>query len=220
MKLSATHWTVVQAAQAGDEEALRELCLKYWPAVQAYLRSRGAADEADDVAQEVFVGLVTSALRGADREVGRFRGLLFAIARNQLAKHLERERAQKRGGGKVQALGDMEVAAEGEPSDDFDREWLGALVRDGLARLEREHPPYFEALRRFALEEQPQAEIAAALGISVGAVKKQVFRGKRKLIGYLREEVWAYACSPGEYEVELAYLAGLLGPLGEGPARR
>jgi DNA-directed RNA polymerase specialized sigma24 family protein len=85
------------------------------------------------------------------------------------------------------------------------------VIRAGLERLARDQPELFECLRRFVLEGQPQAEIARAMGISPGAVKKRVFRGKRLLASYLREEVWHYACSPAEYEAELAYLAGLLG---------
>jgi RNA polymerase sigma factor (sigma-70 family) len=209
-QLSATRWTIVQAAQSGDEAALRAVCLKYWPAVVSYLRGRGLGVEAEDVAQEALVGLLKSALRKARPGAGRFRGLVFAIARNQLAKHVERERALKRGGGKVQRLGDVDVAAE-EPDASFDREWLAALVQTGLTRLERDHPTYLEALKRCVLEEAPQAQVAKELGVTPGVVKKRVFRAKRKLTAYLREEVWSYASSPGEYESELRTLSALLG---------
>jgi RNA polymerase sigma-70 factor (ECF subfamily) len=213
VSLSATHWSVIEAARAGEEGAVRALCEKYRPAIVAYLERRGLGAEAEDVAQEALLALVGTALARAASGQGRFRGLVFAIARNQLGKHVERQRAAKRGGGQVEHLGEREaaVAAE-EPDDLFDREWLGALVRAALARLEREHPPYFEALRAFLLDERPQAEIAGRLGVAVGVVKQRVHRGKRKVIGYLREEVWSYASSPGEYEAELQALARLLEP--------
>ncbi|MGE0713705.1 MAG: RNA polymerase sigma factor [Planctomycetota bacterium] len=211
MKLSATHWTIVQAAQAGDAAAISSLCAKYRPAVVTWLERRGLGSEAEDVAQEAFLGLVTSALRRAQMGEGRFRGLVFAIARNQLARHFERAGAAKRGAGRVQPLGDEDVPAA-EPDEAFDREWLAALVQTGLARLAAEHPNYFEALRRCALDGEPQAEVARALGITPGAVKKHVFRAKKKLGSYLQAEVWSYSCSPGEYEAELAYLSRLLGP--------
>lgn len=209
--LSATRWTVVQAARAGDDAAIRDLVLKYRPAVLNYLRRRGLGEEAEDVAQETLFSLVSRALSKADPGSGRFRALVFAIARNLLAKHHERRTAQKRGGGKVQLLGEIEVAEVGEPDEDFDREWLAQLVQKALSRLSVEHPNYFEAMRRFMLEGQPQAQIAAELGVSAGVVKKHVFRGKKKLVGYLKSEVWAYACSAKEYEVELRYLGSLLG---------
>ena len=40
-------------------------------------------------------------------------------------------------------------------------------------------------------------------------VKKRVFRGQRKLGGFVRAEVWPYSTS--EYELELRCLSGLLG---------
>lgn len=209
-RLSATRWTVVQAAQAGDEAALRALWDKYRPAVLAWLERRGLGAEAEDVAQEALLGLLRSALARAHAGAGRFRALVFAVARHQLLKHQEKAMALKRGGGRVQVVADLEVAVE-EPDEGFDREWLAALVRGGLERLAHEHPDLFEALRRFALEGQPQAEIAAALGTTSGAIKKRVFRAKRELAGYLREEVWRYSCSPREYEAELGLLSKLLG---------
>ena len=212
MSLSATRWSLIQAAKSGDDEAIRALCLKYRPAMLSYLAKRGVrADTREDVAQEALVGLVRTALAQAESGRGRFRALVFAVARNQLHKHIERETAQKRGGGQVRALGEIDPAAGAEPDDDFDREWLAHMVQAALARLAREHANYFESLQRFVLDEQPQDQIARDLGISVGAVKKHVFRGKKKLTEYLKQEVWAYAGSPGEYELELRYLADLLG---------
>src|SRR5690606_4368124 len=109
VSLSATHWSVVAAARAGETGALRALCDKYRPAVVAFLERRGLGAEAEDVAQEVLVALVGRALAQATGGRGRFRGLVFAIARNQLGKRLERQRAAKRGGGQVQPLGEREA---------------------------------------------------------------------------------------------------------------
>ena len=47
-------------------------------------------------------------------------------------------------------------------------------------------------------------------------MRKRVFRGKRNVVGYLREEVWTYGLSPHDVEEELRYLTTLLGTLGEG----
>ena len=217
-RLSATRWTLVQAAQAGDTQALRGLCEKYRPAIVAWLERRGLGAESEDVAQEALLGLTGAALQRADAGAGRFRGLVFSIARNQLLKHLERQGAAKRGAGRVQALGETDPAAASEPDDAFDREWLAGLVRGALERLAAEHPAYFTALRRFVLDGVSQAEIAGELGISVEQVKKLVYRGKRKVSAYLRDDVWTYASSRGEYEVELAYLARYLGEEGARPA--
>ncbi|MBL4847727.1 MAG: sigma-70 family RNA polymerase sigma factor [Planctomycetes bacterium] len=210
MRLSATSWTIVQAAQAGDEEAIRSLCEKYRPALVSYMRRRGLGEEAEDVTQEALFGLVQGALASADGARGRFRALVFAIGRNHLAKFHERGAAAKRGKGRVHPIGDQDFVASG-PSGDFDREWLAAIVQNCLQRLRGANEDYYDALRLFALEGLPQAEIARRLDVRVGVVKKRVFRGKRKLADFLREEVWRYSASPDEYEVELRYLSGFLG---------
>ena len=49
-------------------------------------------------------------------------------------------------------------------------------------------------------------------GTKVDTVEIQLYnRFIKKLADYLKQEVWAYAGSPGEYELELKYLADLLG---------
>jgi RNA polymerase sigma factor (sigma-70 family) len=219
VSVSGTRWTIVHAAQAGDQAALRALADKYRPAVVAWLVRRGLGADAEDLAQEALLGLLGPALTKANPAAGRFRGLVFAIARHVLLRHHERQGAQKRGAGRTVPLDDLDPAAA-TPDEDFDREWLAQLVQDALGRLRAEHPPYFEAVRRFVLDEQPQAIIARETGATVGAVKKQVLRGKRKLAGYLREAVWGYASSPAEYDTELRALSKFLGKLGEEPPSR
>lgn len=209
--LSATRWTLVQAAQKGDTKAVSALCEKYRPAIVAWLEKRGLKNEAEDVAQEALLALVASALKGAKAEAGSFRGLVFAVARNKLLKHLEQRGARKRGAGKVQALGELDPSMPFERDDDFDKEWLANLVKRALARLGQEHPGTFEVLKRFVLDGMAQADIARELGLPTDNVKKLVFRGKRKVAGFLREEVWSYATSSADYETELGFLSKLLG---------
>lgn len=210
-RLSATRWTLVQAAQAGDAAALRALCEKYRPAIVGYLARRGLASEAEDVAQEVLLALTGPTLERARSARGKFRALVFAVARNQLGKHLEKLGAAKRGAGRVEPLGEIDPASPGEPDADFDREWLSGLVRAALERLGEENPTALRALQRFVLDGLSQADVARELGLSVEQVKKLVFRGKRKVTAFLREEVWAYAGSSRDYEAELKALSKLLG---------
>lgn len=208
-ELSATKWTVVQAAQAGDEPSVRALFDKYRPAVVAYLKRRGLGDEAEDVAQEVFLSLLHETLQSADPCKGSFRGLVFAITRNLLVKHLARQQAQKRGGGKVQPLGEVDPAGP-ERDPDFDREWLRSLLQQALDRLEQEHANYHQAMRLFMLEGRPQREIATELGVSEGTIKKHVHRGRKKLAAYMQVLVWRYSCSAKDFATELRYLSRLL----------
>jgi RNA polymerase sigma-70 factor (ECF subfamily) len=214
-RLSTTRWTLVHLAQSGDADAIRALCEKYRPAIVAYLAKRGLGSESEDVAQEVLLALTGSALERARSGAGRFRGLVFAVARNQLLKHLERQGAAKRGAGRTASLDGADPAEPSDPDATFDREWLANLVRSALARLNDEHPTTLRALQRFVLDGVPQAEVARELGLTTAQVKKLVFRGKRRVVSYLREEVWVYSGSSHEYEAELALLSKLLGLEGE-----
>lgn len=212
--LSNTRWSMLRAAKAGDADSLRSLCTKYRPVVLGYLKRRGLQDEAEDVAQEVLLGLV-EALPRVDPSAGRFRALVFAVASNKLAEHFRRRGAQKRGGGATLLVADPDVfAGEREPEDLFDWEWIEALVQRCLGRLRDEHPDQYGALKAFVLDGRPQVDIAAELGVEPPTIRKRVWRGKRNVASYLRDEVESYEFSQSAVEDELRFLNGLLGPLG------
>lgn len=207
---TGTRWTEIAAAQRGDDVALRALALRYRPPVVAYLARRGLGAEAEDLAQEVFIRLFAGGvLDRADAAQGRFRDLLLAVTRHVLGNHVEHELARKRGADRTVPLGNLDVAAR-EPDDDFDREWVGHLLALALERLASEQPSYHAVLQRFLVEEQSYREIAAALGCSLDQVKNAVYRAKRKLVGYLQEEVGAYTASHAEWTQEVQHLARFL----------
>ena len=183
---------------------------KYRPVVVASFQRAGLAQEAEDLAQEVFLQLFETVLGRADRSRGRFRGLLFALSR-QAAGHLrERRDALKRGGGAVQSLGERDHA-EPCPEETFDREWVGRLLELALDRLEQKHPNYHQAVRLFLVEELTQDQVANRLGCSRQDIKNWVHRGRKKLIAYLRDEVWSTSTSQEDYAAELQLVLQVLG---------
>lgn len=197
-EFQSTLWTVIRGARSGDEAALREFALKYRAPVVAYAARRGLRDEAEDIAQEVFLRLFQDGvLAKADPSKGRFRSLVLAVTRNVIGHHVERAKTKKRGGGRVQSLGDLDPA--GSRDDDFDREWVSHLVEVALARLAKEHPSYHAALSA-SLEGRPYE----------GDSKNHLFRGRQKLAEYLRDQVRDYSTSRADYEEELRYLSGFL----------
>lgn len=206
-EFQSTLWTVIRGAGRGEERALREFVLKYRAPVAAYVARRGLAADAEDLAQEVFLRLLQDGvLSKADPSKGRFRSLLLAVTRHVVGHHLDRERAQKRGGGQVGSLEGIDVA---QPDEDepFDREWVAHLLEVALARLAREHANYHEAIRQALMEGKPWAEIAAAMARSEGDVANYISRGKRKLVDYLRDQVRDYSASHQDYAEELRHLA-------------
>jgi RNA polymerase sigma-70 factor (ECF subfamily) len=203
----STLWTVIRGADRGEETALREFTLKYRGPIVAYIARRGLENDAEDLAQEVFLRLIQDrVLSKADPSQGRFRSLLLAVTRHVIGHHRERESAQKRGGGQVRSLENVDVSSQ-EPDEHFDREWVGHLVDVALARLAREHPNYHGALHRSVLEGATGAEIARALGTTEGDVHNLIHRGKKKIADYLREQVREYSLSREDYDEELKYLS-------------
>jgi RNA polymerase sigma factor (sigma-70 family) len=206
-QFQSTLWTVIRGADRGEEAALREFTLKYRGPIVAYIARRGLENDAEDLAQEVFLRLIQDrVLSKADPSQGRFRSLLLAVTRHVIGHHRERESAQKRGGDKVQSLNDLDVSSQ-EPDEHFDREWVGHLVEVALARLAREHPNYHGALHRAVLEGASGAEIAKSLGTTEGDVHNLIHRGKKKIADYLREQVQEYSLSREDYDEELKYLS-------------
>ncbi len=214
MAFPTTRWTLVDAARSGDANALTSFVERYRPALLGYLASRGFRSEAEDLAQEVLLRLCNDGvLDRADRDGGRLRSLVLAVARHVVGHHVERRGAKKRGGGAAPVpLDELTVADPrgDDPDETFDREWIAGLVRRALVRLREDHPSYWESLIRVVLNRESYADTAAALRCTDGAIRNYVHRAKRKVIAYLREEVRAYAGPGAGLDTELAYLSRLL----------
>ncbi len=209
-QFQSTLWTLIHSAREGEEKAFEDFFLKYRSPVVAFCVRKGMGQEAEDLAQEVFTRIFRDGvLAKADPSKGRFRSLILVVTKNVIGNHLERVRAKKRGGGQVQQLGEIDVADSVE-EETFDREWVSHLIESSLERLSLSNKNYYEALRRFLLEEESYAIIAPAMGKSEGEIKNYIHRGKAKLVQFLQEEVRDYSTSHGEYEDELRHLSKYL----------
>lgn len=211
MRVGDTRWSLIGAARGGDREAQRAFVERYRAVVVRLAERFGAAEEAEDVAQEVFVQLFSGALERAQPEGGSFRAYLHAVTRHTLGAQRARRQAVKRGGRvEVRSLGEHDP--EELTQDALDREWFVRLLELAMERLRKEHPAYFEAVRGFLWEERAQGELAESLGRSVQDVRNHVHRGRKKLVAYLREEVARYESDPSGHETELELLGKLAGP--------
>jgi RNA polymerase sigma-70 factor (ECF subfamily) len=205
---ATTQWSVVLAARAEDpalaQEALAELCTTYWPPLYAYARKLGrSAGDAEDVTQAFFVSLLErEALQEVDRGKGRFRSFLIASFRHFLANERDRAQAQKRGGGRaavsidaalVESRCSLSLTDTRTPEELYDRMWAITLLEHVMRRLEEEHArsakrATFDLLKVYLTGDAASgyAEVAAATGMSVGAVKVAVHRLRRRY----RELLW------------------------------
>jgi len=227
-RFATTNWSLVrQAADSRDPRrgtALESLCRYYWVSVYAYIRRRGQSiEQARDTTQAFFTFLLEKKLLSkADRERGRFRSFLLASVKNFLNNEWDRESAQKRGGGAAPLSFDFDAAedarrteprAEETPETLFEREWAHALLRRTLERLQEEmsrtgQERRFEKLRPFLVGETDctYVQAAAALEMTVAAIKVAVYRLRKRFGVLLREEVAHGLCEPADVEAEIRYL--------------
>src|SRR5262245_43126139 len=79
-----TIWTSIRQAKEGRSTALNDFALKYRDPVVAFIVRQGyAAEDAEDLAQEVFMIVFRDRLLArAEESKGRFRSFLLGIVKN------------------------------------------------------------------------------------------------------------------------------------------
>jgi RNA polymerase sigma-70 factor (ECF subfamily) len=228
-----THWSLIVSSASGSgaqaDAALAELCRNYWYPIYSFIRARtGSADEAQDLAQEFFVHLLTRRFFASARpECGRFRSFLAASLKNFLADQTERRSAQKRGGGAVMLPIDLTGAEErftrepvhGETPDRiFDRQWALAVVsqtydqlRDALDREGR--GSLFQHLQSFlpgGSDPPASADLPQQLGMTGNALKVAIHRLRRRYRELLRANVSHTLSDPAQVDDEIRFLLSSL----------
>jgi RNA polymerase sigma-70 factor (ECF subfamily) len=212
------------------DQALEHLCRAYWYPLYAYVRRRGyPAADAQDLTQAFFARLVDKRdFGGADRTRARFRSYLLAALKNFLANEWDKERAQKRGGGRQNFTSldaDMaETRYAREASDAmsadriYERNWALALLDEVLKKAREAYEAegkgrLFEALKPTLTGDSdalPYAELGQRLGMNEGAVKVAVHRLRRRYRDLLRAEIEATVEDPAEVDDELRHLFAVL----------
>ena len=225
-----TRWTMVIRAQGGAPEArvaLGDLCEAYWMPVYRFLKREGRNDDdSRELTQEFFSRLLAgSALEKADPGKGRFRSYLLGALKHFLADRRRAESRQKRGGDviieSIESSGSetspgLSIADPGAEASDayFDRHWALAVmergvnaVRDSLEQAGKAE--HFEVLKPWLVgdvESLSQADAAATLGISTGAVKVAIHRMRQKFGEAIRQEIAETVETEEEVAGELRYL--------------
>ena len=218
-----------RAPEAG--RALATLCENYWFPLYAFVRRAGfSAEDAQDLTQEFFVGLLAkNYLAVADPQRGKFRSFLLGAVKHFLANERRRQGARKRGGCQAMISLDFHSGEDRyrqiEPADNvtpehlYDKRWALALLDLVFHRLRGEFLaagklPQFEHLKQFLAagpQEMPYREIAAELAMSEGAVKVAVHRMRRRYRELLKEEIAQTVAGPESLEDELRELLAALG---------
>ncbi|MFF1443181.1 sigma-70 family RNA polymerase sigma factor [Streptomyces sp. NPDC058295] len=163
---------------SGDEASLAAVYHRWRALVHSLAwRSLGDAREAEDVTQQVFLG-VWSGRAGYRPERGALGGWIVGITRRKIADALAaRTRRQEL----VASAGSwltLRDPGRGRPEEVLDR----VLVRGELARLPA---PQRQVLRLTFYEDLTQTQIAERTGWPLGTVKSHARRGMLRLRGAL-----------------------------------
>ncbi|HEV3121156.1 MAG TPA: sigma-70 family RNA polymerase sigma factor [Isosphaeraceae bacterium] len=179
---------IVKLRDSTDAAAWTEFVTLYEPLVYRLARRKGLQDaDARDLCQEVFRA-VAQAVDRWDPARGSFRGWLSTIARNLLVNFLTRRQHQLRGSGStsVQDLLDARPVTDPSATAMFEAEyktrvfqWAADEVRGEFAQAT------WQAFWQTAVEDRPASEVAAQLGLSVGAV----YIARSRVLSRLRRRI-------------------------------
>jgi RNA polymerase sigma-70 factor, ECF subfamily len=189
--------TLMLRVKQGDSAAFAELVDKYkQPVVNLVYRMLHDADEAEDVAQNVFVQVYKSASRY--RVSAKFSTWLFTIARNLGLNEIRRRSRHPAASMDAphpeqedQPLHQFEDKGTALPPDALLRGELEQKIEQALAELPENQRTAIVLCRQ---DELSYEEIAEILGCSLSATKSLIHRGretlKQKLKPYLRSGAW------------------------------
>ncbi|MFU8781372.1 MAG: RNA polymerase sigma factor [Kiritimatiellia bacterium] len=175
----------IASMQAGDATAFEKLLEQYQRPVLAFIfRMIGDADEAQDVAQEVFVRAYRAIhaphfkLRQASLSTW-----LFQIARNAAIDTL-RKRTRKPFLSLEHFPGfhDTTPSNDAQPDEQLATHELQARIAQALQRLPEDQRT---ALVLSVYHEQTHEQIAAILHCSTKSVESRIYRARKKLAAWL-----------------------------------
>jgi len=124
----STRWSLLRQARgdtSSSAEARQALVLRYSPAVRRYVRAMVRnADDAEDLAQDAVLRLLSGDFAGADPQRGRFRDLLKVAVRNMVRNYWEKQKRRR--------TVDLDVATLDDDREPADDPWLGSWRRSVL----------------------------------------------------------------------------------------
>ena len=178
-------WTIVEQVKAGDDRAFDALMARYKrPVMHFVYRMIGDADEAEDLAQDVFVRAYQNIRKpGFHQTTGAFSTWLFQVARNAAIDCLRRRKRRP-----VESLTTLEedganVAVTERTADrEIAVKEIGEQIAAAVALLPADQKTAFILLE---YQELSYAEIAAIMKCSEKSVELRLYRARRFLRGRL-----------------------------------
>jgi RNA polymerase sigma-70 factor (ECF subfamily) len=188
---SATSPTLLSGIAAKDPAAWQTLVDLYGPLVLYWIRRQGLSEhDAADVLQEVFVGVSTSIPKFRRDQSGSFRGWLWVITRNHLARFFRHRAENVRAVGGTDAWMNLAALAQSlsdDPDEHTEQTAMNELYRRGLNLVRSEFETRsWEIFWRAAVDQVATADVAAEFGTTTNSVrqtKSRILRRLRQVLG-------------------------------------
>ncbi len=180
---------LAQFRSGNRDEAFAAIVHKYQERVYWVVRRVVTdPDDADDVAQEVFV----RAFKGLQdfRADAQLFTWLYRIAMNVSMNHVRSRRIRK--ASDIDDLYVPPVSPDAGPDEQLERQEFRRLVDEAIAKLPPKQRMVFQ-MRYF--DEMPYEEIAKVMHRTVGGLKANYFHAVRKVTAYVRRQ---HGMSTGE----------------------
>jgi DNA-directed RNA polymerase specialized sigma24 family protein len=203
-RFASTRWTLIRRIASADpvvsDAAFTDFYNLYWKPLCYVARTRGFADDAEDVVQDFLMRFHASGAFTRLREAGcEFRAYLVGALVKFMAKARRRAHALKRGGGEPPLSLDfafdmpdahsLRMPADlRTPHTDLCRQFALAVLEEVWRRLRADCDAHgllrkFDVLKDAILGDPPpggHAAMADELGITVAAVNESLYRLRKR----------------------------------------
>jgi RNA polymerase sigma-70 factor (ECF subfamily) len=180
---------LVRLRNPQDDGAWREFMNLYAPLVYGYARKQGLQDaDAADLCQDVLGAVAASIHRlDYDPQRGAFRNWLFTLVRRKLANWWTAQERRTPGSGDTATQRLLAQCAEPETAEqEWDADWEQQVFAWACEQVRPTvSEATWQAFRRTAVAGHPASQVAAELGVSIGAV----YVARSRVLARLKEVV-------------------------------
>ena len=181
---------LVRLRDGSDGDAWQEFVRLYAPIIYGFARKRGLQDaDAADLMQDVLRS-VSGAMHRLEYDPvrGTFRGWLFTVTRNKVFNFLDsrKRHVQATGDSRMQQRLEQHADSDGKLSADWEADYQRSMAARAMEQVKSEfQAATWEAFLLTAIQGEAPSQVAARVGLSVGAI----YVAKSRVIARLRQEI-------------------------------